>query len=295
MAPHAAPAARDQLHLAGTCILTLDDQASMRSVIRSVLLQCGCRDILQAGSGSEALRLFATRPIDLIICDWMMAPMNGFEFLTELRKSDNGAKVPVIMLTANSEPDDAMAAQHLNIGAWLVKPIAPKRLVERISSVLSLPTQLFSVADDLAIDLSYLAPQYRLKLVTEVNDLKQLVETLPQQDTAQVMQHCSSMVRLLHTVKGQAGTFDHDLITTLAGIGQNLLREAEGDAAVLMKFQGQLQRALSVLVSAMSIVLQSDLKGDGGSVGGKLLGKINQITLPLRQMMEAERKNGKKS
>ena len=62
MAPQTAPAVHKQKSLATTRILTLDDQSSMRSVIRSVLAQCGCREILQAGNGPEALQLFEKIP-----------------------------------------------------------------------------------------------------------------------------------------------------------------------------------------------------------------------------------------
>ncbi len=280
--------------LAGTRILTLDDDPNMRSIIRSVLTQCGCRDIVQAGNGRAALRLFAAHSIDLVICDWCMEPMNGFEFLTELRKFDLGAKVPVIMLTANSEPSDALAAQHLNIAAWLVKPIAPKRLLERIGSVLSIPTQLFSIQDDLAVDLSSLVTQYRAKLANEIRELQTLVDTFQHQGRNHVGHHWTSMVRLFHTVKGQAGTFQYDLITTLASIGQHLLRDAEGNVEVMIKYQPQLQRALAVLVPAMSLVLQSDIKGHGGAIGQRLLAKINEATVPLRTMIETELRNARR-
>lgn len=282
-------------NLAGTRILTLDDDANMRSIIRSILSQCGCREIRQAGEGREALRMFARCAIDLVICDWIMEPMNGFEFLTELRRFDKGAKVPVIMLTANSEPSDALAAQHLNIAAWLVKPVSPNRLVERISSVLSLPSQVFSVEQDLDIDLTSLADQYRAKLANELSDLGHMVRNFRPQNRGHIDHHWSSTVRLFHTVKGQAGTFGFDIITTLASIGQNLLQEAEGNVDVLIKFQDPLQNALSVIVNAMLLVLQSDIRGNGGHVGSRLLTKINEVTMPVRQLMEAELKDAKRS
>lgn len=291
--PAAAPA-RAQQNLAGARILTVDDDANMRSIIRTVLNQCGCRNVLQAGDGREALKLFGQQPIDLVICDWMMTPMNGFDFLSALRKFEKGMKVPVIMLTANDEADDAIAAQHLSIAAWLIKPVAPKKLIERISSVLSLPTQVFSIADDLNVDLTHLAQQYRIKLANELSDLKQMIENLEKQDRTQLVAHWTSMVRLFHTVKGQAGTFGYDLITSLAGTGQNLLRQAEGNVDVIVKYQGQLQRALTVLIGAMSLVLQNDIKGNAGNVGERLLGKISEATVPLRQMIEAELKHAKK-
>jgi two-component system chemotaxis response regulator CheY len=286
---------RSEQVLAGTRILTLDDDANMRSIIRSILQQCGCPDILQASNGRDALKLFTSRPIDLVICDWMMEPMNGFQFLTDLRRFDKGASVPVIMLTGNSEPADALAAQHLNIGAWLVKPVAPKKLVERISSVLSLPTKLFSIEEDLNVDLSQFARQYRAKLSTQIGDLEKMVKNFKDHNRNEIVDHWSSIVRLFHTVKGQAGMFDYNLVTTLAGIGQDLLRQAEGNVEVLVKFQSSLQRALSVLVTAMSLVLQGDIKGKGGNVGDRLLGKINEATLPVRQMIEAELKHARRT
>ncbi len=286
---------RSEQVLAGTRILTLDDDGNMRSIIRSILQQCGCPEILQASNGREALKLFASRPIDLVICDWMMEPMNGFVFLTELRRFDRGAKLPVIMLTGNSEPADALAAQHLNIGAWLVKPVSPKKLIDRISTVLSLPTQLFSIEEDLNVDLSQFVHQYRAKLSTQISDLETMVKEFQNHNRLEIVNHWSSMVRLFHTIKGQAGTFHYDLITTLAGIGQDLLRQAEGNVEILVKFQGQLQRALAVLVTAMNLVLQSDIKGNGGTTGDRLRGKINEATLPVRQLIEAEFKNARRA
>src|SRR5579863_804230 len=279
MSKSAAKPARVQQNLAGTHILTLDDDASMRSIVRTALSQCGCRDILQAGNGREALQLFAGNPVDLVICDWMMEPMNGFYFLTELRKLPKGRPVPVIMLTANSETDDAIASQHLRIAAWLVKPVTPKQLLERVSAVLSAPAQLFSVADDLEVDLTHLTRQYQLKLANELSDLKQMVESLPQQGRDQIVAHWTAMVRLFHTVKGQGGTFGYDLITQLGSTGLNLLRQADGDADTLIKFGGPLQRTLTVLISAMSLVLHNDIKGNAGNVGERLLTKISEVNV----------------
>jgi DNA-binding response OmpR family regulator len=291
-------AVRREQALAGVRILTLDDDANMRSIIRAALSQSGCSEIHQAGTGDQALKVVAAHPIDLIICDWMMQPMNGFEFLVALRKFEKDAgrtsRVPVIMLTANDATDDAISAQHLGIAAWLVKPIAPKSLLERISSVLALPTQLFSIADDLDVDLTHLARQYQLKLANEISDLKQMTEDLPRQDAARISQHWTAMVRLIHTVKGQAGTFGYDLISMVAAIGLNLLRQAENNAAIQIKFQCEVQRALTVIVGAMSLVLQNDIKGDAGNMGERLLTKINASTMALRLMIEGATRNAKR-
>lgn len=281
---------RNHQDLAGTTILTIDDDQMMRSILKNFLAQAGCREILQARNGKDALQLFTTHPIDLVICDWVMEPMNGFAFLTEMRKFDKTPKVPVIMLTGNSEPADAMSAQHLDIAAWLVKPIAFNRLIERVGSVLSLPTQLFSIQNDLSVDLTQLAIQYRAKLSSEISELQQLVASLQQQTGARLDRHWASMARIFHTVKGQAGAFDYELITTLADIGQNLLREAAANVDLLMKFRSEFHRVLSVLVTAMSLVLQSNITGTGGTTGERLMAKIIEATTPIRKTMAAELK-----
>jgi two-component system chemotaxis response regulator CheY len=287
-----APGRQD---LSGTRILTLDDDQTMRSIIRSVLAKSGCSEVVEASTGREALQLFGMDPVDLVICDWMMEPMDGFAFLTELRKSGKGANVPAIMLTANADPADAVKARHLNIAAWLVKPIAANRLLERICSVLSLPTQLFSLGKDPQIDLSSLADQYREKLAYELRDLEELVASFQQHGKSDIDRNWSSMIRIFHGIKGQAGTFGYDLITALAANGQNLLRAAELNVGVILKFQRQLHQALSTLVKAMSHILRTDVKGNGGDVGNRLLAKINETVLPLRQLMEAELKHAKAS
>jgi two-component system, chemotaxis family, chemotaxis protein CheY len=295
MTAHGTVPAHDHQNLTGTSILTVDDDQLMRSIVKGFLSQAGCRDILQARSGKEGLELFAGHRTDLVLCDWVMEPMNGLAFLTEMRQIDKESAVPVIMLTGNSEPADALSAQHLNIAAWLVKPIAFNRLIQRVGAVLSLPTQLFSIQDDLAVDRTQLAVQYWHKLTSEIAELQQIVASLQGENETQLGRHWSSLARIFHTVKGQAGTFDYELITKLADIGQTLLRQAADDVELTMKFRAELHRALSVLVTAMSLVLQGNIKGDGGPVGEKLLGKINETIGPIRALLAAELKNaGKK-
>src|SRR5258708_3256964 len=119
--------------LSGMCILVLDDDPNMRSLISGALLSAGCQDVLRCGLARDALRLFVSRKIDLVICDWSMEPMSGLEFLRELRRPERRLNVPVIMLTANSESLDIAKARKLDISGWLVKPIALPKLLERVS------------------------------------------------------------------------------------------------------------------------------------------------------------------
>src|SRR5580692_7051351 len=104
--------------LSGVSILVLDDDPNMRSLIRGALLRCRCDNVLLSGQARDALRLFSTRTIDLVILDWMMLPMSGYEFLRELRRPERAIKVPVIVLSAGSEPRDVAMAQQFTISGW---------------------------------------------------------------------------------------------------------------------------------------------------------------------------------
>ena len=271
--------------LAAARILILDDEPTMRSVIASTLRAAGCEDVSQAGSGQEALATIIRKRIELVICDWMMTPMNGLQFLQALRAAAHGSQLPVIMLTANSDPADAQRAQWLNVSGWLVKPISPPRLIERVCSVLSLPDQAFSLEADLGVDFSIVAEQFRARLGQQLVDLNQLIASLPRQ-VGHVSGTWINIIRIFHFVKGQAGTFDYGLITAIAELGQHLLRAVERDFDAAPKIGHQLQRPLGALAAAMSLVLENNIRGDGGAVGQRLLDKLRSVTEPVRLALE---------
>jgi CheY-like chemotaxis protein len=271
--------------LAAARILILDDEPTMRSVIASTLRAAGCEDVSQAGNGPDALEIIVRRRVELVVCDWLMAPMNGLQFLQALRATPHGAPLPVIMLTANSDPADAQRAQSLNVSGWLVKPISPPRLIERVCSVLSLPDQSFSLEADLGVDFSIVAEQFRARLGQQLSDLNALIASLPHQ-VGHVSRTWINIIRIFHFVKGQAGMFDYGLITAIAELGQHLLRAIERDFDAAPKVHHQLQRPLCALATAMSLVLESDLRGDGGAVGAKLLDKLRSVSEPVRLALE---------
>jgi two-component system chemotaxis response regulator CheY len=264
--------------LSAVRILTLDDEPTMRMIIRSILRQAGCQDVQQAGDGHAALRMVERGGMDLVICDWQMSPMNGLEFVQTLRASVIGGDVPVIMLTANSEATDAQRIQALNVSGWLVKPVSSRRLVERVRSVLHLPDQVFSLEEDLGVDFGVIGRQYRERLKQDLDDLTKIVARLPNQ-VARVHDSWISMIKIFHRIKGQAATFNLELITEIAALGQELLRAVEEDFDAAPKLDAELYRPLA-------LVLQNNLEGDGGAVGERLLAKLRTITEPVRLALE---------
>jgi CheY-like chemotaxis protein len=278
-------AASARQDLSAVRILTLDDEPTMRMLIRSILRQAGCAEVEQAGDGASALRMVDRGKIDLVICDWQMSPMNGLEFVQALRKSVTGSTVPVIMLTANSEATDVQRIQSLNVSGWLVKPISSRRLVERVRSVLHLPDQVFSLEADLGVDFGVIGRQYRERLKQDLDDLTKLVARLPHQ-VARVHDSWIAIIGIFHRIKGQAATFNLQLVTDIAALGQELLRAVEEDFDAAPKLDDELYRPLAALAGAMTLVLQNNLEGDGGAVGARLLAKLKSVTEPVRLALE---------
>jgi len=116
-------------------ILVVDDESSIRDMVQLSLELAGFR-CLQAANAREAMgQILDSRP-DLVLLDWMMPETSGYELLRRLRKDENCARLPVIMLTAKVE--EASRVQGLEGGAddYVSKPFSPRELIARIRALL---------------------------------------------------------------------------------------------------------------------------------------------------------------
>jgi two-component system chemotaxis response regulator CheY len=287
-----APATQD---LSGLCILVLDDDPNMRSLVAGALLSCGCGHVLRSGVARDALRLFASHKIDLVICDWSMEPMSGLEFLKEIHRPERRLKVPVIMLTANSEALDIAEARKLDISGWLVKPIALPKLLERVSAVLSASAKPMKSESELAAEAANLAEAFRARLADELRDLDDALKIMRDVDAnagswtvaADRAATWQRVDRILHDIKGQGGTFGYELVTALAALGQSLTRPIAGDTRLVHQHHDQIHRCVTAVVEATRLVLQNEVRGDGGEVGARLLDKLRGYTEAARHALTA--------
>lgn len=273
-----APPRRDgATGLAGSRILVLDDDPTMRNVILATLKQAGCAEVLASGNGAEALRRVALRPVDLILCDWQMPMMDGLTFLKQLRASPAGAEVPVVMLTANQEPADACAAQRHDIAGWLLKPIAPQSVAAQVASVLGRRTP--RVREDV---LHRLLARYEEALPEETAKLHAYVAAW---DAAApgFDDRMEEVLRRMHLAKGQAGTMGYALLGQLAAIVHDALRvAAELPPPALAPHRAELTRLSRVATSGMKLVADRRLRGEGGAAGAKMREQLGAFADALR-------------
>ncbi len=116
-------------------ILVVDDYNTMVRIIRKLLKQIGFENVDEASNGEAALEKIRARPYGLIISDWNMEPMTGFQLLQKVRADQASASTPFIMVTAESKADNVVAARNAGVSDYLIKPFNEKTLKEKIDKV----------------------------------------------------------------------------------------------------------------------------------------------------------------
>ncbi len=111
-------------------VLLVDDSGVMRSIILRSLNAVGVRDVVQAADGVEAMERFNADEFDLVMTDWNMPNKNGLEVIQEIRAT--GSKVPIIMITTESEKRQVLAAIAAGVSDYLTKPFQTETLLKKI-------------------------------------------------------------------------------------------------------------------------------------------------------------------
>lgn len=113
-------------------VMIVDDQLSMRALVRQALSSFGVADIRDESSAEVALASAKADPPHLILSDLEMPGMDGFAFLSAVRAEPALAKVPFIMLTGRVERDIVMKAASLGATNYLGKPVKAAELKAKI-------------------------------------------------------------------------------------------------------------------------------------------------------------------
>lgn len=117
-------------------ILIVDDYKTMLRIVRNLLKQIGFDNVEEAYDGQMALAKLQERKYGLVISDWNMEPMSGFELLKQVRASDALKETPFIMVTAESKTENVVAAKQAGVNNYIVKPFNADTLKQKLASVL---------------------------------------------------------------------------------------------------------------------------------------------------------------
>ena len=116
-------------------ILIVDDYHTMVRIIRNLLRQLGFENIDDAADGATALAKMRAKTYGLVISDWNMAPMTGYDLLRQVRADPAIGKTPFIMVTAESKTENVIAAKKAGVDNYIVKPFNVQTLQHKIAAV----------------------------------------------------------------------------------------------------------------------------------------------------------------
>jgi two-component system chemotaxis response regulator CheY len=116
-------------------VLIVDDYNTMVRIIRNLLRQLGFEHIDDASDGSQALAKMRERQYGLVISDWNMEPMTGYDLLQQVRSDPGLSTTPFIMVTAESKTENVIAAKKAGVSNYIVKPFNAQTLKSKIDSV----------------------------------------------------------------------------------------------------------------------------------------------------------------
>lgn len=117
-------------------VLVVDDYQTMIRIIRNLLKQLGFENVDEAADGAEALGKMRMKKYGLVISDWNMEPMTGYELLREVRADELLKPTPFIMVTAESKTENVIAAKKAGVNNYIVKPFNAMTLKSKMASVL---------------------------------------------------------------------------------------------------------------------------------------------------------------
>jgi len=115
--------------------LVVDDQQTMRSLVRTGLQQLGFRTIHEAPDGEEGLRHMLSRPVQLVISDYNMPKLDGLGLLRAIRSHPPIQKTAFIMLTGRADKELVQRAVQFGVNNYLVKPFTVGTLKEKIEAI----------------------------------------------------------------------------------------------------------------------------------------------------------------
>jgi two-component system OmpR family response regulator/two-component system alkaline phosphatase synthesis response regulator PhoP len=118
-------------------VLIVDDDESIRLLLRRILESIPALDLTLAGSCQEALQLASEHTYDLILLDLLMPGIGGIEVLNRIRKSPPNEKTAVIIVSVMSDSDTKIVCKSLGVSDYLTKPIDRNSVLSAVNTQLS--------------------------------------------------------------------------------------------------------------------------------------------------------------
>jgi CheY-like chemotaxis protein len=164
--------------LSGLRALVVDDNRHFLAIMRTMLRAFGVRQIFDCIDAVQAFEVLKSSEIDFALVDLKLENIDGLEFTSLVRSASDSQnpRMPIIMVTAYSERSNVERAIHSGVDEFLIKPVSPKLLYERICSVIERPRTYVRVGGYFGPDrrrrdnAAYGGPERRKDAETDVGD-----------------------------------------------------------------------------------------------------------------------------
>ena len=113
-------------------VLVVEDSPIISRIVCGILKQIGLTNVDVAGSGPEALTQLRAKQYSIVISDWNMQPMSGYELLKEVRSDNRLAQVCFLMISAEPSIEKVVAARKAQADSYLLKPFNADTLKMKI-------------------------------------------------------------------------------------------------------------------------------------------------------------------
>lgn len=119
----------------GIRILIVDDFSTMRRIVKNLLSDLGFTNTAEADDGSTAVAELQKGKFDLVVTDWNMPGMPGIELLKAIRANPEWAKIPVLMVTAESKREQIIEAAQAGVNGYIIKPFTAATLEDKLAKI----------------------------------------------------------------------------------------------------------------------------------------------------------------
>ena len=117
--------------------LLIEDNLVIATITSRSLKALRFTEVDVAYDGEDALKYLSKQKYHIILVDWMLPRTSGLDIVRCIRASKDHCKTPIIMTTGKSDKKDILTALQTGVDAYLVKPISPQVLKERIDKLLA--------------------------------------------------------------------------------------------------------------------------------------------------------------
>lgn len=129
--------------LAKLCVIVADRDFRTASLVQRILFSFGFRNLDITTNGESALALLRSRPYDIIVTEWNMAPVDGVTLIKAIRGAKDDKRIPrdipILMLTARTDFESVAAARDAGVTEFVAKPFSAKTISNRIIQIIDNP------------------------------------------------------------------------------------------------------------------------------------------------------------